>query len=89
MYLATCKIRNKQCNAENTDSFRSRWNNNKSNSRKFDKNEKCMQEYLHSHFVSEVYNAFLEEVSITLIEKTDGSDPTKKKKLFGYIRLNH
>ena len=48
-----------------------------------------MQEYLHSHFVSEVYNAFLEEVSITLIEKTDGSDPTKKKKLFGYIRLNH
>ena len=38
-----------------------------------------MQEYLHSHFESERHNGFLEDVSITLINKTDGSDPTKRK----------
>ena len=39
VYLATCKIRNKQYTGQTTDSFRSRWNNYKSKSRKFDKNE--------------------------------------------------
>ena len=33
-----------------------------------------MQEYLHSHFKSESHNGFLENVSVTLIDKTDGSD---------------
>ena len=33
-----------------------------------------MQEYLHSHFKSERHNDFLENVSIILIDKTDGSD---------------
>ena len=72
MYLATCKICNKQYTGHTTDSYRSRWNNYKSKSRKFDKNEKCMQEYLYSNF-----NSFAEDVSITLIDKTDGTDPTK------------
>ena len=35
-----------------------------------------MQEYLYSHFESEGHNGFLENVSTTLIYKTDGSDPT-------------
>ena len=37
-----------------------------------------MQEYLYSHFESKRHNGFLEDVSITLIDKTDGSDPTKR-----------
>ena len=79
VYLATCKICNKQYTGQTTDSFRSRWNNYKSKSRKFDRNEKCMQEYLYSHFASEGHNGFLEDVSIALIDKTDGSDPTKRE----------
>ena len=79
MYLATCKICNKQYTGQTTDSFRSRWNNYKSKSRKFDRNEKCMQECLYSHFENEGHNGFLEDVSITLIDKTDGSDPTKRE----------
>ena len=79
VYLATCKISNKQYTGQTTDSFRSRWNNYKSKSRKFDRNEKCMQEYLYSHFESEGHNGFLEDVSIALIDKTDGSDPTKRE----------
>ena len=38
-----------------------------------------MQEYLWSHFKSEGHNSFLEDVSIALIDKTDGSDPTKRE----------
>ena len=79
VYLATCEICNKQYTGQTTDSFRSRWNNYKSKSRKFDRNEKCMQEYLYSHFESEGHNGFLEDVSITLIDKTDGSNPTKRE----------
>ena len=79
VYLATCEICNKRYNGQTIDSFRSRWNNYKSKSRKFDRNEKCMQEYLYSQFESERHNGFLEIVSITLIEKTDGSDPTKRE----------
>ena len=65
----------KQYTGQTTDSFRTRWNNYKSMRRKVGKNEKCMQEYIHSHFKSEARNNFL-DVSITLIDKTDGSDPT-------------
>ena len=79
MYLATCKICNKQYTGQTTDSFRSRWTNYKSEGRKFDRNEKCMQEYLYSHFESEGHNGFLEDVSIALIDKTDGSDPKKRE----------
>ena len=50
------------CNIEHigqtTDSFRSRWNKYKSKKRKFDTNEKCMQEYLYSHFESEGQKVF-------------------------------
>ena len=38
-----------------------------------------MQEYLHSHFESMRHNSFLEDVSVTLIDKTNGSDPTKRE----------
>ena len=79
VYLATSKICNKQYTGQTADSFRSRWNNYKFKSRKFDRNEKCMQEYLYSHFESEGHNGFLEDVSIALIDKTDGSDPTKRE----------
>ena len=43
VYLATCKKCNKQHTGQTKDNFRSRRNNYKSKSRKFDKNEKCMQ----------------------------------------------
>ena len=38
-----------------------------------------MQKYLYSHFESEGHNGFLEDVPITLIDKTDGSDPKKRE----------
>ena len=74
MYLGTCKICTKQYTGQTTDSFRSRWNNYKSKSRTFDKNEKYMQEYIYSNSENEGHNRFL-DVSVTLIDKTDAPDP--------------
>ena len=77
IYLLTCKQCQKQYTGETTDDFRYRWNNYKSNSRKFDRKEPCMQEHLYRHFSSPGHRGFLNDVSVTLIDKTDGSDPKK------------
>ena len=37
-----------------------------------------MQEYLYRHFESEGHTEFLDDVSVTLIGKTDWSNPTKR-----------
>ena len=51
-YLLTCKRCQKQYTGETMNDFRYRWNNYKSNSRKFDGKESCMQEHLYRHFSS-------------------------------------
>ena len=53
-----------------------RW---KSKSKSFKRGEKCMQEHLYKHFESEGHTEFLDDVSITLIHKIDGSNPTKRE----------
>ena len=45
-------------------------------SKSFKRREKCMQEHLYKHFESEGHTEFLDDVSITPIDKTDGSNPT-------------
>ena len=50
------------------------WNNYKSNDRKFQRLETCMQEQLLSQFSMAGHNGFLNDVSITFIDKTDPSD---------------
>ena len=39
-----------------------------------------MQEHLYKFFESEGHTEFLDDVLITLIDKTDGSNPTKRAK---------
>ena len=79
IYLLTCKQCQKQYTRETTDDFRYRWNSYKSNSRKFDRKEPCMQEHLYRHFSSPGHRGFLNDVSVALIDKTDGSDPKKRE----------
>ena len=38
-----------------------------------------MQPLLFEHFSSNNHNGFLEDCSITLIDKSDGSDPTRRE----------
>ena len=65
---------------EITDLFRNRWNNYKDNARKFDRKESCMQEHLYKHFQTEGHKGFLNEASVTLIDKMNGKDPKKRER---------
>ena len=78
-YLLTCNKYKRQNTGQTSDNFRGRWNNYKSRSKSFKRGEKCIQERLCKHFESEGHTEFLVDVSITLIDKTDGSNLTKRK----------
>ena len=78
-YLLKCEVCKKQHVGETTDAFRLRWNNYKDNDRKFQRNESCMQQHLYKHFHSEGHNEFLGNVSISLIDKTDGFQPKRSE----------
>ena len=44
---------------------------------KYQKLESCMQQHLFEHFNSERHHCFLDEISITFIDKADPSEPFK------------
>ena len=77
MYLLPSNKCKKQNTGQITDNFRGRWNNYKSKSKSFKRGEKSIQEHLHKHFESEGHIG--DDVSITLINKTDGSNPIKRE----------
>ena len=83
VYLLTCKKCLKQHVEQTIDTFRHRWNNYKSNDRKFQRSEPCMPEHLFREFSSAGHNGFLNDVSVTFIEKTDPSDPLKRENFWG------
>ena len=56
--------------------FRSRWNNYKDNSRRFDTGEECMQRHFYEHFQLPGHHGFLQDTYVTLIDKTDLSAST-------------
>ena len=65
--------------------FRFRLNNYKDNNRKCHRSDMCMQEHLFKHFLSPGHNGFLNNVSITFINKTDLSDPLKRENYWIYL----
>ena len=79
IYLLSCKVCSLQYVGSTTDKFRLRWNNYKENNRKAKRGEEHMQPLVFEHFSSNDHNGFLEDCSITLIDKTDGSDPTRRE----------
>ena len=62
-----------------TDKIRLRMNNYKEYNRKGKRGEEHMQPLVFDHFSSNDHNVFLEDCSITLIDKTDGAHPTKRE----------
>ena len=50
-----------------------------SDSRKPGQGVTCMQQYLFNHFCTSGHCGFLEDVSLTFIDKTDPSDPLKRE----------
>ena len=60
-----------------TDTFRYHWN--KDSNRKAEEGVEHMQADLFEHFATNGHNGFLEDCIITLIDKTDGADPTRRQ----------
>ena len=79
IYLLTCKCCGKQYFGETTGSFRYRWNNYKDNDRNHSRKESCIREHLFKHFNSMGHNGFLNNVTITLIDKSDSKNPKKRE----------
>ena len=69
----------KQYVAQTVDEFCRRWNKYKSNDRKFHRLEPCIQEHLFSHFSMAGHDGFLNDVSVTFIDKTDLTGPLRRE----------
>ena len=79
VYLLTCRKCKIQYVGQTVDQFRSRWNNYKSDSRKYSRGNSCMQQHLFNHFCTSGHAGFLDDVAITIIDKTDPSDPLTRE----------
>ena len=86
VYLITCNKCLKQYVGQTVDMFRSRWNNYKDNSRKFDRGlyaktvfEDCTQRYLYEHFQLPGHTGFSQDTFVTPSDNTDPRAPTKRE----------
>ena len=79
IYFLSCKPCSLQYVGSTTDKFRLRWNNYKENDKKALRGEEHMQPELFEHFAAGNHDYFLTDCSITLIDKIDGSDPTRRE----------
>ena len=78
-YLLTCNKCILQYLGKTVDEFWLRWNNYKMNGRNLLNSQTCMQQHLYEHFASEGNCSFLENVTITFIDKTDPKDPNRRE----------
>ena len=79
IYLFICKCCGKQYVGETTREFRFRQNNYKCNDTKYTRHEDCFQEHLFRHFPSGEHTGFLENVKMTLTDKTNCQYPKKRQ----------
>ena len=85
IYLLCSKVCGLQYVGSTTDKFRFRWNNYKENDRKALRGEEHMQSELFEHFAADNHSCFLTDCSIRLIDKTDGSDPTRREEYWRIV----
>ena len=80
VYLLTCQVCLQQYVGQTVDEFQNRWNDYKSNDRKYLNRQSCLQEHFFENFNVDGHSGFLENVSITFIDKIDHSDPRKNSR---------
>ena len=81
VYLLTCKVCLKQYVGQRVEEFRYRWKNDGCNHQQYGTS---MQQHLSEHFFEEGHHNFMEDVSITLTDKTDQSNPLLRKLMEDY-----
>ena len=81
IYLLSCKICGLQYVGSTADPFRYRWNNYKDNNRKAERGVEHIEADLFEHFASREHSGFLEDCTITLIDKTQVQIPLEEKNI--------
>ena len=79
VYLLSCKVRGLQYVGSTVDTFRLGWNNYKFSHRVALEGGTPKQNYFRQHFLSEDHHGLFEDCEITLIDKTDSSDRTRRE----------
>ena len=79
IYSLPCNVCGLQYVGYTSDKFRLRRNNYKEDNREAKRGEEHMGSLVFEHFSLNDHNSFLEDCIITLIDKTDGSDPTRRE----------
>ena len=78
-YLLSCKICGLKYVGSTTDPFRCRWSYYKDNNIKAERAVEHIPADLFQHFTSNGHNVFLEDSTITLINKTNGANRTSRE----------
>ena len=86
VYLFSCKACSKQYTGS-TESFRARFNNNKSIHRNFIKGNTVKQASFHAHFEDDKHHV-MSEWKITLIDQTESVDNLSRRESFWQHELN-
>ena len=79
IYLLACNQCRKLDVGQTVERFCFRWKNYKCNCRNHAKGESVKQQYLYDHFMLEDHTQFVNDASITFIDKTDPTDPLKRE----------
>ena len=86
IYLLSCNICGLRYVCSTNDRFkRLKWNNYKDNDMKGQRREEHMQTELFEHFHLVEQSVFLKYCSLTLIDKTDGSDPIRREEYWRVV----
>ena len=79
VYLLTCKVSLKQCFGQTVAEFRCRSNICKNNGPNYQQHGTCVQQQLFEHFSEYGHHSFLEDVFVTLIDKTGPSNALQRE----------
>ena len=82
--LISCKVFGLQYVGATIDRFCLRWNNHRRSHRIALEGGTPKQNYFHQHFLSEDHHGLLQYCEITLIDKTDSSNPTGREFFWMY-----
>ena len=83
--MFSCKTSGLQYVGSTVERFRFRWRNYKNCQREVAQCGTPPQSFFHQHFLSEGHHGLVTDCEITLIDKTDSSDRTRRE--FFWIRL--
>ena len=79
VYLIRCKICNARYVGQTNKKFRLRWNNYRQNQRWAASGLDHKQPFFHAHWLNENHNGLEADAEVTIIDRTEPSDPTKGK----------